>query len=148
MWMEKEHTHTHKKKSLDMSLWTTCDFKKKIFITLSQVCEFAIGVTAGDNPRDVVPIAVRQPLLQTWVTAKQMAQQQITKTLGTDDDVSWVWGRAVQEGTREMFDGKWCMHELIFGQSCSGENKRDILWEVVYAYLGETLLNSWAGSRS
>ena len=53
-----------------------------------QVCEFAIGVTAGENSQDVVPIAVRQPLLQIWVTAKQMAQQQISKMLGTDDDVS------------------------------------------------------------
>ncbi|KAK7482059.1 hypothetical protein BaRGS_00026751 [Batillaria attramentaria] len=59
------------------------DVKKAV-----EVCEFAIGVTSGDNPQDVVPIAVRQPLLQTWVTAKQMGQQQINKTLGTDDETS------------------------------------------------------------
>ncbi|KAK7109057.1 hypothetical protein V1264_013170 [Littorina saxatilis] len=59
------------------------DVKKAV-----EVCEFAITVTNGDNPGDVVPIAVRQPLLHTWVKAKQMAQQQIAKTLGTDDDSS------------------------------------------------------------
>lgn len=53
-----------------------------------EVCELAMGITAGDNPQDVVPIAVRLPLLHTWVLAKQMAQTQITKTMGTDDDSS------------------------------------------------------------
>ncbi|XP_071090002.1 cilia- and flagella-associated protein 46-like [Haliotis cracherodii] len=57
------------------------DLKKAI-----EVCEYVIQVTRGDNPQDVVPISVRLPLLQTWVFAKQMAQLQISKTLGTDDD--------------------------------------------------------------
>jgi hypothetical protein len=58
-----------------------------------QVCEFAMGVTNGDNSQDVVPIAVRLPLLHTWVVAKQMALQQIPKALGTDDGVSlgFLW---------------------------------------------------------
>ncbi|XP_076434592.1 cilia- and flagella-associated protein 46-like isoform X2 [Babylonia areolata] len=59
------------------------DIKKAV-----EVCEFAIATTAGDNPQDVVPVAVRQPLLQIWVMAKQMGQHQISKTLGTDDDSS------------------------------------------------------------
>jgi hypothetical protein len=32
----------------------------------------------------------RLSLLQTWVAAKQMAQQQIAKTFGADDEVSQV----------------------------------------------------------
>ena len=44
-------------------------------------------VTNGDKAGDVVPIGVRQPLLQTWVLAKQMLQAQVTKGLGTDDEV-------------------------------------------------------------
>ena len=53
-----------------------------------QVCEYAMKITNGDRELDVVPISVRHPLLQTWVLAKQMAQAQLTKSLGTDDDVS------------------------------------------------------------
>ena len=45
-------------------------------------------VTNGDRPLDVVPIAVRHPLLQTWVKAKQMRAEQLGRTLGTDDEVS------------------------------------------------------------
>ena len=52
-----------------------------------QVCEYAMHVTNGDKLSDVVPIGVRQPLLQTWVQAKQMLQSQINKGLGTDDEV-------------------------------------------------------------
>lgn len=52
-----------------------------------QVCDYAIEVTNGSKEANVVPIGVRQPLLQTWVLAKQMAQQQIPKTLGADDEV-------------------------------------------------------------
>ena len=53
-----------------------------------KVCEYAMQVTNGNQPLDVVPIAVRHPLLQTWVKAKQMMQSQISKTCGTDDEVS------------------------------------------------------------
>ena len=52
-----------------------------------QVCEYAMKVTNGDQPMDVIPIAVRYPLLQTWVCSRQMMQQQISKTYGTDDEV-------------------------------------------------------------
>jgi hypothetical protein len=51
------------------------------------VCEYVIEVTNGTNPQDVVAIPVRMPILQTWVFAKQMAQQQITKNLGLDEEV-------------------------------------------------------------
>lgn len=44
-------------------------------------------VTGGTNPQDVVPIQIRMPILQTWVSAKQMAQQQITRNLGIEEEV-------------------------------------------------------------
>ncbi|GFO25849.1 cilia- and flagella-associated protein 46-like [Plakobranchus ocellatus] len=59
------------------------DLKKAI-----EVCDFAMQVTNGDNPLDVIPVFMRLPILQTWVRAKQMAQQQISKHLGTDDEAS------------------------------------------------------------
>ena len=57
-------------------------------VDVLQVCEYAMKVTNGDRPLDVVPIAVRHPLLQTWVKAKQMRSEAIGRTLGTDDEVS------------------------------------------------------------
>ncbi|XP_065923991.1 cilia- and flagella-associated protein 46 isoform X6 [Magallana gigas] len=66
------------------------DLKKAI-----EVCDYAIEVTNGSKEANVVPIGVRQPLLQTWVLAKQMAQQQIPKTLGADDE-------PYSEGQRQM----------------------------------------------
>nr|XP_022339451.1 cilia- and flagella-associated protein 46-like isoform X3 [Crassostrea virginica] len=66
------------------------DLKKAI-----EVCEYAIEVTNGSKEANVVPIGVRQPLLQTWVLAKQMAQQQIPKTLGADEE-------PYSEGQRQM----------------------------------------------
>ncbi|RUS85833.1 hypothetical protein EGW08_006385 [Elysia chlorotica] len=59
------------------------DLKKAI-----EVCDFAMQVTNGDSPLDVIPIFMRLPVLQTWVRAKQMAQQQISKHLGTDDETN------------------------------------------------------------
>ncbi|XP_060585472.1 cilia- and flagella-associated protein 46-like isoform X2 [Ruditapes philippinarum] len=63
------------------------DLKKAI-----EVCEYVIEVTNGTNPQDVVAIPVRMPILQTWVFAKQMAQQQITKNLGLDEE-PWTEGQ-------------------------------------------------------
>ena len=44
-------------------------------------------ITNGDTPSDVVPMATRQPLLETWVAAKQLLQSQITRTFGSEDEV-------------------------------------------------------------
>ena len=55
---------------------------------MSQVCEYVIKVTNGEIKIDVVPIATRMQVLQTWVRIKQMLQAQITKTLGVDDEVN------------------------------------------------------------
>ena len=53
-----------------------------------QICEFAMKVTNGEVPRNEVPLTVRQPLLNVWLQAKQLASQSIGKGLGCDDDVS------------------------------------------------------------
>ena len=46
-------------------------------------------ITNGSTPTDVVPLAVRYPMLQMWVLIKQLLQQQIGKSLGTasEDEV-------------------------------------------------------------
>ena len=53
-----------------------------------------MAVTSGDNPQDVVPIATRQPLLETWVASKQLQQSQISRSFGTEDEVS-CYGNAI-----------------------------------------------------
>ncbi|XP_052771669.1 cilia- and flagella-associated protein 46-like isoform X4 [Mya arenaria] len=57
------------------------DLKKAI-----EVLEYVLEVTGGGNQKDVVPILVRMPILQTWVAAKQLAQQQISKNLGVEEE--------------------------------------------------------------
>ncbi|CAH1785035.1 unnamed protein product [Owenia fusiformis] len=59
------------------------DLKKAL-----STCKFGLDVTNGSIPTNMVPIAIRQPLLQTWVKVKQMINQQIDKKLGTDDEES------------------------------------------------------------
>nr|XP_042712700.1 cilia- and flagella-associated protein 46 isoform X3 [Chrysemys picta bellii] len=51
-----------------------------------EVCEFALNLTNGNIPNELVPIAVRQQIIATWVKAKQLLQQQIWHKLGTDDE--------------------------------------------------------------
>ncbi|KAM9197443.1 cilia- and flagella-associated protein 46 [Dugong dugon] len=53
--------------------------------TAVEVCEFALNLTNGSVPEDVVPTSVRHQLIATWVKAKQLVQQQIGARLGTDD---------------------------------------------------------------
>lgn len=50
------------------------------------MCEYGLKVTR--EVQSLVPIAVRYPLLQTWVRTKQLLQSNIGKSLGADDDVS------------------------------------------------------------
>ncbi|EDL17863.1 mCG128871, isoform CRA_b [Mus musculus] len=50
-----------------------------------EVCEFALNLTNGNVPEDIVPTNVRQHLIATWVKAKQLLQQQIGQRLGTDE---------------------------------------------------------------
>ncbi len=56
-------------------------------ITLLQVCEYVMKVTNGDVKSDVVPVATRLQFLQTWVRTKQLLQSQISKALGTENEV-------------------------------------------------------------
>ncbi|XP_043407703.1 cilia- and flagella-associated protein 46 isoform X3 [Chelonia mydas] len=51
-----------------------------------EVCEFALNLTNRNIPNELVPIAVRQQIIATWVKAKQLLQQQIGHKLGTDDE--------------------------------------------------------------
>uniref|UniRef100_K7FN77 Cilia and flagella associated protein 46 n=1 Tax=Pelodiscus sinensis TaxID=13735 RepID=K7FN77_PELSI len=51
-----------------------------------EVCEFALNLTNGNIPSELVPIVVRQHIIATWVKAKQLLQQQIGHKLGTDDE--------------------------------------------------------------
>ncbi|XP_059152499.1 cilia- and flagella-associated protein 46-like isoform X4 [Physella acuta] len=57
------------------------DLKKAI-----EICDFAIGLTNGADPKTVVPMYTRMPVLQLWVKAKQLAQQQIPKPVTTEDE--------------------------------------------------------------
>uniref|UniRef100_H2ZYN0 Cilia and flagella associated protein 46 n=1 Tax=Latimeria chalumnae TaxID=7897 RepID=H2ZYN0_LATCH len=51
-----------------------------------EVCEFALDLTSGTVPSDVVPIAVRHHVVITWVKVKQLLQEQIGRKLGTDEE--------------------------------------------------------------
>ncbi|XP_070288236.1 cilia- and flagella-associated protein 46 isoform X2 [Myotis yumanensis] len=53
--------------------------------TAVEVCEFALTLTNGTVPEEVVPIEARQQLIATWVKAKQLLQQQIGTRLGTEE---------------------------------------------------------------
>ncbi|XP_021567858.1 cilia- and flagella-associated protein 46-like, partial [Carlito syrichta] len=53
--------------------------------TAVEVCEFALNLTNGNMPEEVVPTQGRQQLIATWVKAKQLMQQQIGPQLGTDE---------------------------------------------------------------
>ncbi|CAL1538602.1 unnamed protein product [Lymnaea stagnalis] len=59
------------------------DLKKAV-----EVCEHAMRVTNGTESQNIVPMYVRMPLLQAWVRAKQIAQQAISKSYGTEDEHS------------------------------------------------------------
>ncbi|XP_053548919.1 cilia- and flagella-associated protein 46-like [Bombina bombina] len=51
-----------------------------------ETCEYALELTNGNTPEELVPISIRQGVLSTWVKAKQLLQQQIGPKLGTDDE--------------------------------------------------------------
>ncbi|XP_077976409.1 cilia- and flagella-associated protein 46-like [Styela clava] len=58
------------------------DLKKALEIT-----EYALDVTRGGAKKDIVPTAVRQEILSTWVLLKQMLQQQIGAGLGVENEL-------------------------------------------------------------
>uniref|UniRef100_A0A8C5PTU7 Cilia and flagella associated protein 46 n=1 Tax=Leptobrachium leishanense TaxID=445787 RepID=A0A8C5PTU7_9ANUR len=51
-----------------------------------EICDYALELTNGGIPEEVVPISVRHSILSTWVKAKQLNQQQIGPKLGTEDE--------------------------------------------------------------
>ncbi|XP_067858761.1 cilia- and flagella-associated protein 46 [Heptranchias perlo] len=51
-----------------------------------KVCKYALSITNGSVPSDVVPIAVRHQIIITWVTIKQLLRQQIGPNLGNNNE--------------------------------------------------------------
>ncbi|XP_069914365.1 cilia- and flagella-associated protein 46 isoform X3 [Oryctolagus cuniculus] len=56
--------------------------------TAVEVCEFALNLSDGNVPEEVVSMSTRQQLVATWVKAKQLLQQQIGPRLGPDGQQS------------------------------------------------------------
>uniref|UniRef100_A0A8C0QJ92 Cilia and flagella associated protein 46 n=1 Tax=Chelonoidis abingdonii TaxID=106734 RepID=A0A8C0QJ92_CHEAB len=85
-WIPKSVLKTDEKKKIDPAT----DKSKRPSIRGPEktniVCEFALNLTNGNIPNELVPIAVRQQIIATWVKAKQLLQQQIWHKLGTDDE--------------------------------------------------------------
>ncbi|DAA14637.1 TPA: TPR repeat-containing protein C10orf93-like [Bos taurus] len=50
-----------------------------------EMCEFALNLTNGMEPEEVVPVSARQQLIATWVKGKQLLQQQIGPRLGVEE---------------------------------------------------------------
>ncbi|XP_047559332.1 cilia- and flagella-associated protein 46 isoform X1 [Lutra lutra] len=53
--------------------------------TAVEVCEFALSLTDGSVPEEVVPTSAQQQLVATWVKGKQLLQQQVGLRLGVDE---------------------------------------------------------------
>ncbi|XP_063289661.1 cilia- and flagella-associated protein 46 [Pelobates fuscus] len=51
-----------------------------------EICDYALDLTNGNKPEEVVPMSMRQQIISTWVKAKQLLQLQIGQKLGTDDE--------------------------------------------------------------
>lgn len=58
--------------------------------------EFMMTLTNGNDPSNLVPIALRHPLIKSWVFCKQLMNQPIPKNLGHDDEVGYP-GRVDQQ---------------------------------------------------
>ncbi|XP_029465840.1 cilia- and flagella-associated protein 46 isoform X2 [Rhinatrema bivittatum] len=56
-----------------------------------EVCEFALDLINKTIPDEMVPIAVQQQIIATWVKIKQLCQQQIGHKLGTDEENTYEW---------------------------------------------------------
>nr|XP_025129616.1 cilia- and flagella-associated protein 46 isoform X5 [Bubalus bubalis] len=50
-----------------------------------EICEFALNLTNGMEPEEVVPVSAQQQLIATWVKGKQLLQQQIGPRLGVEE---------------------------------------------------------------
>jgi hypothetical protein len=47
-------------------------------------------ITNGNEPKNLVPIGVRHPLIKSWVFCKQLLNQPIPRNLGHDDEVGYL----------------------------------------------------------
>uniref|UniRef100_A0A8C2M7R7 CFAP46 n=1 Tax=Cricetulus griseus TaxID=10029 RepID=A0A8C2M7R7_CRIGR len=74
-----------------------------------EVCEFALSLTNGNVPEDMVHTSVRQRLIATWVKAKQLLQHQIGHRLGTDE-----------QSTNEGINSKTRVLVAVEMYSCNG----------------------------
>ena len=100
------------KTSLDMSLWTNCDFLNLFFyypFSGVWVCHW------GDSRWQPPGCG---PYRSETATAANLGHRQTDGTAANHKD-PWHWW--------------WC--ELSLGQSCSGGNGRDVWWEVAYAWV-------------
>ncbi|XP_023564812.1 cilia- and flagella-associated protein 46 [Octodon degus] len=77
--------------------------------TALEVCEFALNLTNGNMPEEVVPVSVRQQLIATWVKAKQLLQLQIGHRLGTEE-----------QGTNENINSVTRVLVALEMYSCNG----------------------------
>lgn len=66
------------------------------FCTVLQVLEYALNTTNGQEPKNLVPIGARHPLITSWVFCKQMLNQQMAKNLGHDDEVRFCYRLLLQ----------------------------------------------------
>ncbi|XP_044276023.1 cilia- and flagella-associated protein 46 [Varanus komodoensis] len=53
-----------------------------------EVCEFAMHLPNGSVPDELVPIAMRQQVIATWVKARQLVQHQIGRWHGSDEETN------------------------------------------------------------
>ncbi|XP_051883705.1 cilia- and flagella-associated protein 46 [Pristis pectinata] len=78
-----------------------------------QICEFALRITNGRVPSDVVPIAVRYQIIITWVKIKQLLQQQIGLNLGSDNEMTWSEKRPDVEEAQQSNDSQSSMVQVL-----------------------------------
>ncbi|XP_074608699.1 cilia- and flagella-associated protein 46-like [Acropora palmata] len=51
-----------------------------------EVLEYALNTTNGEDPKTLVPISARHPLIRSWVFCKQLLNQPMPKNLGHDNE--------------------------------------------------------------
>ncbi|XP_072095861.1 cilia- and flagella-associated protein 46 isoform X2 [Mobula birostris] len=78
-----------------------------------QICEYALRITNGRVPSDVIPIAVRHQLVITWVKIKQLLQQQIGLSLGSNDEMSWLEQGQDAEEAQQSNDSQSSMVQVL-----------------------------------
>ncbi|XP_074531827.1 cilia- and flagella-associated protein 46 isoform X2 [Halichoeres trimaculatus] len=52
----------------------------------SELCDYALRLSNGNNQGEIVPIGVRKQVVSTWVQIKRLLQQQIGSNIDTNDE--------------------------------------------------------------